>query len=70
MALLLTKSDKLSRNNLAKNTAVYKNTLLTQWEELPPFIVTSAETGTGKEEVLTFIDEAIKNFQATEGENN
>jgi GTP-binding protein len=69
LALLLTKSDKLSRNNLAKNTAAYKNTLLTQWEELPPFIVTSAETGVGKEDILTFIDEAIKNFQATEGDN-
>jgi len=63
LALLLTKSDKLTRNELAKNVSSYQRTLLQQWEELPPLIVTSAEKATGKEELLKFIDEAITNYR-------
>lgn len=65
LALLLTKSDKLSKNELMRNVARYKSILLQQWEELPPIIVTSAENTAGKDEVLGFIDEAIKNFNSS-----
>src|SRR5688572_17895877 len=49
IALLLTKTDKLTRNELAKNIGAYKRTLLSQWEELPPIIATSAEDTSGKD---------------------
>jgi len=60
ICLLLTKSDKLSKNELQKNKALIERTLLQSWDELPPLIVTSAEKKTGKEEVLGFIDDALK----------
>ena len=60
LALLFTKCDKLTRNELLKNISQYKKILLTQWEELPPIILTSAETRLGREEILDFIDKAIE----------
>ncbi|HEY3402897.1 MAG TPA: ribosome biogenesis GTP-binding protein YihA/YsxC [Ohtaekwangia sp.] len=59
MALIFTKSDKLSRNELAKNVKRFEKTLLQDWEELPPIFISSAEKRTGKEELLTFIDETL-----------
>jgi GTP-binding protein len=70
IALLLTKTDKLSRNELGKNLSAYQRTLLTQWEELPPLMITSAEKRTGKEEVLSFIDGAIRNYKNSSTDNN
>lgn len=59
-ALVFTKSDKLSTNELASNIAAAKNTLLEHWEELPPIFVTSSETGSGCVEILKFIFENNK----------
>lgn len=59
MALVFTKIDKLKKNEWQKNLALYKRTLLSRWEELPPLFQTSAEKGDGREEVLEFIDHAI-----------
>jgi GTP-binding protein len=70
IALLLTKTDKLTRNELAKNIGAYKRTLLSQWEELPPIIATSAEDTSGKDEVLKFIAAAIENYEADQNDNN
>ena len=60
ICLLLTKTDKLSKNQLQKNKALIERTLLESWDELPPLIITSAEKKTGKEEVLGFIADALK----------
>lgn len=60
LAIILTKADKLQKNALVKTLAYYKNILLKTWEDLPPMFITSAENKTGKEEVLDFIDKAIK----------
>jgi GTP-binding protein len=60
LALVLTKADKLTRNELSKSVQAYQNTLLQIWEELPPFFVTSAETRLGKDDILSFIDQAMK----------
>ena len=63
LALVFTKIDKLRRNELQKNLKQYEKTLLTRWEELPTIILTSSVEKDGKEELLTLIDEAIKNNQ-------
>ena len=55
-----TKADKLGRNALSKSVQDLKAALSEQWEPLPPFIVSSAQTGLGKEEILDFIDRANK----------
>jgi len=60
MALLFTKSDKLKRGELARTKKTFMDALAETWEELPPFFVTSAEKRLGRNEVLDFIEKAIK----------
>jgi GTP-binding protein len=59
---VLTKTDKLSTNQLASNFEAYKRELLNDWEQLPPFILSSARLKTGKEEILSFIEKTNKLF--------
>ena len=56
-AIVFTKADKLSAGRLGLNIKAYKEKLLEMWEELPPVFVTSAEKGTGREELLGYIEE-------------
>jgi GTP-binding protein len=60
VALVFTKSDKLSKSALNQNISRFKKTLLQQWEELPPLFVTSSTEKTGREELLEFIEEALQ----------
>ncbi len=60
--MIFTKADKLTRNQLESNLAAYKKSLLINWEELPPMIVTSSETGLGKEELLNYVENTNKLF--------
>ena len=55
-AIVFTKSDKLGKGRLSENIDAYKRTLLDTWEELPPIFVTSAETGFGTDELLSYIE--------------
>ena len=56
-ALVFTKADKMGKNKLAQNIADYKKELLKFWDELPPIMLSSAEDGTGKEEILSYIEQ-------------
>lgn len=56
-SIIFTKADKLTRTALANNIAAYKKRLLEEWEELPPIFITSAESKTGREELLLYINE-------------
>lgn len=60
--IIFTKADKQSKSKTASNVELFNSTLLKNWEELPSYFVTSAEEGTGKEEVLAYIDEINKAF--------
>jgi len=62
--ILFTKSDKLNRLNVVNNLSTYKKSMLETWEELPPFIISSAITALGKEEVLNYIQETNPIFKA------
>jgi GTP-binding protein len=55
IAIVFTKADKLSRSALVRNTAIYKQRLLEDWEELPPCFITSSEKREGRDEILDFI---------------
>ena len=55
-ALVFTKSDKQSVGKTKQNVERFLDTLKEQWEELPPYFITSAEKKTGREEVLDYID--------------
>lgn len=54
--MIFTKADKLKPKPLEKNLADYQQKMLEFWEELPPHFVTSSTDGTGKEELLGYIE--------------
>jgi GTP-binding protein len=55
-ALVFTKADKIGKTIVQKNVAAYKKDLLANdWEEMPPYFITSAESQVGKDEVLQYI---------------
>jgi len=62
-SIIFTKADKSKKKPLAENIENYKKVLLESWEELPPYFITSAESGEGSEDILKFIDETNKIFR-------
>ena len=62
VGIIFTKADKLSQAQLNRSITTYKRTLSEQWEELPPIFISSSEKGTGREEILSFIDELLTNY--------
>jgi GTP-binding protein len=62
-SILFTKIDKLSDAQRQKNLSVYKSHLLEQgWESVPPLFESSAKTGEGKEEILSYIESINSNL--------
>lgn len=61
-SIAFTKSDKLKNSELLSNLEHYKKVLKDGWEELPPIIISSALTQSGKDEILDFIEETNKIF--------
>ena len=59
-AIIFTKGDKLGPVARQKQIDAYKNTLLQGWAGLPDCLASSAETGLGKDEILDFIDNILK----------
>lgn len=57
--LVFTKADKLSAAQRERNLAAYRKVLEEQWEELPPIFVSSSEQGTGRDEILAFIERIL-----------
>ena len=56
-ALVFTKTDKISNSKVQRNVQLFKNKMLETWEEIPPYFLTSAETGKGREELYDYICE-------------
>lgn len=61
-SIIFTKADKLKPNAIEANLTTYKDQLLAYWEEVPPYFVTSSQKGTGKEEVLNYIESINQNL--------
>ncbi|MBA4411104.1 MAG: YihA family ribosome biogenesis GTP-binding protein [Odoribacter sp.] len=59
-AIIFTKADKLGKVTVAKNVAAYTNELKKLWEELPPVLVSSSLDGTGREEIISYIENVNK----------
>lgn len=59
-AIIFTKADKQSVGKTRQNVNNYLNKLKEQWEELPPHFVSSSENGTGRQEILDYIDSINK----------
>lgn len=58
--IIFTKADKLSKTAAKNNVENICKALSEEWEELPPYFVTSSATGLGKDDVLDFIDDCNK----------
>lgn len=56
-SIVFTKLDKLTPTAGKKQIEVYCNTLLEQWDELPPIFRTSSEDGRGRDAILDYIEE-------------
>lgn len=56
-SIVFTKADKVAKAKLKGNVMHYLTELKKQWEELPPYFVTSSETKMGREEILNYIEE-------------
>ena len=59
-AIIFTKADKLGKVSVAKNVEAYSKELKKLWEELPPMLVSSSHEGTGREEIISFIENVNK----------
>ena len=62
-SIVFTKADKLSKGKLADNIKHYLGELSKQWEELPPYFITSSETRQGRDEVLDYIQNIITSME-------
>ena len=62
-SIVFTKADKLSRSSLNLNVKRYLQVLEEQWEVLPPYFVTSAESKLGKEDILDYIEKINATLQ-------
>lgn len=59
-SIIFTKADKLKGGRLKININAYLNELKKQWEELPPYFISSAEDRTGRIEILDYIEKINK----------
>ena len=58
--IIFTKADKQGPEALQQQVLKNKGRLLEVWEELPPVFISSSVKGTGKEEILKYIDSILK----------
>ena len=54
--LVFTKSDKQSSLRTERNVEAFLEKLSEKWEEAPPYFITSAVTGKGRDEFLDFVE--------------
>lgn len=62
--LIFTKADKTKCGELKRNVEVFLNTLREEWEELPPYFITSSDSGLGRDEVLSYIQQINDSLKA------
>jgi GTP-binding protein len=66
--IVFTKADKISRGKIDQHVAAYRKALLANnWEEMPPYFVTSSTEGTGREKLLEYIDEVNQSVFKSNG---
>ncbi len=61
-ARVFTKTDKISGNLLERTKRIHDVEMLKVWETLPSTFISSSVAGTGKDEILSFIEETLKKY--------
>ena len=59
-SIIFTKADKLKGGRLKMNINNYLRELSKEWDELPPYFVSSSENRTGRTEILDYIENISK----------
>ncbi|MCK9159683.1 MAG: ribosome biogenesis GTP-binding protein YihA/YsxC [Bacteroidaceae bacterium] len=68
--IIFTKTDKLKGRELKTNTEAFLDILRGQWEELPPYFISSSEKKTGQKEILNFIENINKKLKNKDNKNS
>ena len=63
-AIVFTKADELTEKQIQEHVASYSEILLQQWEEMPPYFITSSENRLGKEDLLSYIETINQSLKA------
>ena len=61
-SIVFTKADKLSNMKAQESVRRFMDALKEEWEELPPYFVTSSEKRAGRDELLGYIDSINKDI--------
>ena len=61
-SIIFTKADKLKSGRLKMNINAHLRELSKQWEELPPYFISSSENRTGRTEILDYIESINKDL--------
>lgn len=59
-SIIFTKADKLGRVKARENAEEWMEALKDMWETLPPYFITSSQDRTGRDEVLDYIEQILK----------
>lgn len=59
-SIIFTKADKLGRVKARENAEEWLEALKDTWETLPPYFITSSQDRTGRDEVLDYIEQILK----------
>ncbi len=62
-SIIFTKCDKLGKEALKTQTDKIKNSILEYWEELPPIFTSSAKDSAGRDEILDYIGNILKEIK-------
>ena len=62
-SIIFTKADKVSVGKAKANVEAYMKKLSEQWEDLPPYFLSSSEKKTGRVEILDYIDSINKSLK-------
>lgn len=63
-SIIYTKCDKSGQTKVREQIDKNNRELLNYWEELPSIFLSSATTGTGKDEILDYIESILKTFNS------
>jgi GTP-binding protein len=62
-SIIFTKSDKIGKTVLSKNTLKFKQEMLKEWESLPETFTTSSVKKTGLTEFVKYVEKLNKQFK-------
>jgi GTP-binding protein len=62
-SIIFTKADKLTGGKAKAQVQAYLRKLSEQWEELPPYFISSSEKKLGRNEILDYIEEINKSLK-------